>query len=196
MRRAFCLLILAAVQTVMAAENNVGPGSPSEPLRYMGPPLPQPYASDGGLRLAVGVQTYQVFRASRLHSELSDGQGWTYNHGPMLTYWIGHFYLEYTSSPKDETAWPTQAMMTTSPDGRRWTTPVVTFPAFDGKAKDGKPVQAHSSHRMGFFPAPNGRLLAISHYGTWNTDTPGTGPGIALREVHEDGTLGPIYFIR
>ena len=112
MRTASCLLILAVVRCVMQAQTT-GPGSASEPLRYVGPPLPQPYASDGGLRLAVGVQSYQVFRASRLHPELSDGRGWTYSHAPMLTYWKGHFYLEFTTSPKDESAWPTQASMTT-----------------------------------------------------------------------------------
>jgi hypothetical protein len=195
MSKASYLLILASVLTVMATDN-VGPGSPSEPLRYVGPPLPQPYASDGGLRLAVGVQSYQVFRASRLYPELSEGRGWTYNHAPMLTYWKGHFYLEFTSSPKDESAWPTQALMTTSPDGRRWTTPEITFPAFDGKAKDGTPIQSPAYQRMGFYPAPNGRLLVISHYGYWSTKAPGTGPGHAVREIHEDGTLGPIYFIR
>src|SRR4051794_8359508 len=39
-----------------------------------------PARADGGLAPAVGVQSFQVFRASRDVPELSDGYGWTYHH--------------------------------------------------------------------------------------------------------------------
>jgi hypothetical protein len=56
------------------------------PVRYVGKALPDPTRPDGGLRPAVGVQNYQVMRATRARPELSDGRGWTFNHAPMLTY--------------------------------------------------------------------------------------------------------------
>jgi hypothetical protein len=49
---------------------------------------------------------------------------------------------------------------------------------------------------MGFYVAPDGRLLVLAFYGKSPAPNDGTGLGRAVREIREDGTLGPIYFIR
>jgi len=181
----FCLLVLVAA--AQAAE---------PPVRYLGKPLPDPTRPDGGLRPVVGVQNYQVFRATRLHPELSDGRGWTYNHAQMITYWRGCFYVEFINSPMDEHGWPTHEVLTSSSDGRHWTMPQIVFPAWESETekKDGLPLRSLIHQRMGFYTAPNGKLLVLSHYGLW--PKPFGGPGHVVREIYDDGSFGPIYFIR
>lgn len=166
------------------------------PVQYVGKPPPDLTRPDGGLRPAVGVHNYQVFRATRARPELSDGRGWTFNHAPMLTWWRGRFYVEFITSPVDEHGWPTHAVLSSSADGRHWTKPRIVFPAWESKTetRDGLPLRSLIHQRMGFFNAPNGRLLVLSHYGIW--DKPFGGPGHVVREVRPDGSFGPIYFIR
>ncbi|MCD8072799.1 MAG: exo-alpha-sialidase, partial [Alistipes sp.] len=50
--------------------------------------------------------------------------------------------------------------------------------------------------RMGFYTAPDGRLLTLAFYG--HTDSPfgKGGIGRVVREIYPDGSFGPIYFIR
>jgi hypothetical protein len=181
----------------MAQEAAVAPGSPSEPIRYIGKEHVVPELADGGLPLAVGVQNYQVLRSSRLYPS-SDGQGWTFFHAPMLAYWHGKFYAEFIASPVMENGIPTEVMMATSRDGRNWSMPEVIFPQWDSYQDPRRPLRSQLHERMGFYGAPNGKLLVLSHYGFWDNQKNHIfgGPGHVLREVHEDGSLGPIYFIR
>ncbi len=166
------------------------------PVRYLGKPLPDPARPDGGLRPVVGVQNYQVFRATRSHPELSDGRGWTYNHAQMITYWKGRFCIEFINSPMDEHGWPTHAVLTSSADGQHWIQPQIVFPAWESEkeTREGQPVRSLIHQRMGFYTAPNGKLLVLSHYGIW--PKPFAGPGHVVREVREDGSFGPIFAIR
>ena len=166
---------------------------------------------DGGLRHVVGASCYQVTRANRAHPELADGAGNTYNHGPDLTYWRGHFYLQYLSNPVDEHIGAGQSFLVKSKDGMHWdppqvSFPVVTVPAGEYHCGDGtvitvpeeKPAFMHQ--RMAFFHASDDRLLVTGFYGhaphhdicPWQH----YGMGRAVREIHEDGTLGPPHFIR
>jgi hypothetical protein len=149
-------------------------------------------AADGGLRPVVGVQNIQVVRANRTAPDHADGLGHTYLHQPMLAYWRGKFYLEYLSAPRNEHDPATVNSLTTSTDGYHWSTPRVIFPAF--KLPDGTETIAHQ--RMGFYVAPDDRLLALGFYGKYPTPNDGTGIGRAVREILADGSLGPIYFIR
>src|SRR6187551_1411278 len=48
-----------------------------------------PDRPDGGLPPAVGVQSFQVFRASRDVPELTDDRGWTYHHHVDMACWKG-----------------------------------------------------------------------------------------------------------
>jgi len=54
--------------------------------------------------------------------------------------------------------------------------------------------------RMGFYVAPNGRLLALAFYSYCahprTSPNAGNGLGRVVREIYKDGTFGPIYFIR
>lgn len=188
---------LANPETALG-QNHAKVGGPLEPLRYIGDAKPDPHLSDAGLPWAVGVQNYQVLRASRLFSDLSDGQGWTFHHAQTLVYWKGKFYAEFIASPVQENGLPTNVMMANSPDGRNWSMPIVIFPQWNDYKDPQHPIRSQLHQRMGFFVAPNGKLLVISHYGLWNkqeNDIFG-GPGHVAREVHEDGSLGPIYFLR
>jgi len=162
-------------------------------------------AADGGLRPVVGVQNIQVVRANRTAPDHVDALKHTYLHAPMLAWWHGKFFLEYLSAERNEHDNPTVTSLTTSPDGLHWSTPRVVFPAF--ALPDGSQTINHQ--RMGFYAAGGperaagpelvertGRLLVLAFYGKHPAPNDGTGLGRAVREIHEDGTFGPIYFIR
>jgi hypothetical protein len=161
------------------------------PIRYLG--TEQADAThEGGLRWAVGVKSWQAFRANRSHPEQADGFGWTYNHAPMLAYWRGRFWIEYLSAPIHENRGPMHTLLMSSADGIHWDSPRVVFPELP--AINGQTVEVHQ--RMGFYVAPEGRLLVLGFYGWEKHPNDGKGIGRTVREVRADGSFGPIYFIR
>ena len=174
-------------------------GTEMEPVSYIGGEICNPRLHEGGLRYAIGTENIQVMRANRLHPEKADGFGWTYNHAQNITYWNGMFYLQYLSNPSDEQQPPGHTYLVTSKDGRNWGKPFVVFPVY--KAPEGvaipKPYYGYIMHqRMGFYTAPNGRLLVVGFYGHSYDPFKEGGIGRVVREMYKDGTMGPIYFIR
>ncbi|MDW7695127.1 hypothetical protein R9C00_28945 [Flammeovirgaceae bacterium SG7u.111] len=174
-------------------------GSVTEPVRYIGGNTIDPSVHEGRLRYAIGTENIQVLRANREHPELADGFGWTYNHAPNLAYWEHTFFLQYLSNPKDEHVAPGHTMLVTSENGRQWEKPKVVFPAYE--APEGVAIpegyNGYMMHqRMGFYVAPNDRLLVLGFYG--HTDHPfgKGGIGRVVREVKKDGSFGQIYFLR
>ncbi len=166
-------------------------GGPDEPVRYVGSDVVDAN-HEGGLRIAVGVKSWQAFRANREHPEQAEDSGWTYNHAPMLAYWNNRFWLEYLSGPVHENKGHGQTLLLSSADGVNWDKPIVAFPPY--RMPDGTLAMPHQ--RMGWFVAPNGRLLLLGFFGVPNHPNDGTGIGRLVREVSPDGTLRPIYFIR
>lgn len=162
----------------------------------------------GQLRPVVGVRARQVLRANRTQPELAEGTGWTYNHAPMLAYWKDKFYLEYLSCPVHEHVPPGQTLLVTSLDGWDWSKPEVLFPIYQLESEfvyaDGERLPSGTycvmHQRMGFYNAANDRLLALGFYGFCPDPSvsPNNGRGIGrvVREIMEDGSFGPIYFIR
>ena len=174
-------------------------GTIKEPVRYVGGVSIDPSVHEGRLRYAIGTESRQTMRANRTHPEYSDGYGWTYNHAPDLCYWNGKFYQEYLSNPVDEHIAPGQTLVITSADGRNWEKPEVVFPPY--KAPDGVKIPAgytgYMMHqRMGFYIAPDGRLLVLAFYGHTEDPFLKGGIGRVVREAYKDGTYGPIFFIR
>jgi hypothetical protein len=177
-----------------------------EPVRYIGDLQPEKTHFDGRLPHALGVHNIQVFRANRAHPPGGGAVGFTYNHQPYLAYWNNRFYLQFLSGLANEHEPPTFTSVTISADGRTWSPPRVVFPEYVLPAidSDGTRIPAGMfavmHQRMGFYTAPNGRLLTLGFYGY--TATPqhspnaGNGLGRVVREIHADGSLGPIYFIR
>lgn len=182
-----CALGLAA-PAVRSAEP---PGGPAEPVRYTGTEQATP-DHEGGLRLAVGVKSWQAFRANRAHPELAEDHGWTYNHAPMLAWWNDRFWIQYLSAPVHENKGHGQTLIMSSADGVNWDKPRVAFPPY--RLPDGTLAVPHQ--RAGWFVAPNGRLLTTGFFGIPNHPNDGTGIGRLVREVRRDGSLGPIHFIR
>ncbi len=166
-------------------------GGPDEPVRYVGGESADPN-HEGGLRLAVGVKHWQAFRGNRAHPEQAEDFGWTYNHAPMLAWWNDRLWLQYLSGPVHENKGHGHTLILSSADGISWDKPRVAFPTY--RMPDGTLGMPHQ--RMGWYVAPNGRLLTIGFYGIPNHPNDGTGIGRLVREVHRDGTLGPIHFIR
>lgn len=148
---------------------------------------------DGRLAPVVGVENYQVFRSNREHPEMAGGLKRTYIHAPMLCYWKGTYYLEFLAAPVNEHDPNTVTLMTSSVDGRSWEAPQILFPAFKPKGDDHLTI---SHQRMGFYVSKDNRLLILSFYGTYPSPNEGLGVGRAVREVHADGRVGPLYFIR
>lgn len=174
------------------------PGGPEEPVRVENAGIDLS-VHDGRLRPAIGVENVQVMRANRTQRELSDGHGWTYNHAPMLAHWNGRFYLHYLSNPVAEHLPPGQTMLVTSPDGRSWDKPRLLFPVYHVRPGSVSSVEsgvAMMHQRMGFYVAPNGRLLALGFYGRAPVYYGANGIGRVVREIFQDGTFGPIHFIR
>ena len=180
----------------------------AETVHYSGNTLSSVDYHHGRLIPAVGVHNRQVFRANREHPEMADDSGWTYNHAPMLAYWNKTFYLEYLSDRVGESVPPGQTLLLTSGDGITWSAkPVVLFPPYripDGTTKEGHPGVANNlfsvmHQRMGFYVSKHNRLLALGFYGICLDphDDPNDGKGIGrvVREIHADGSFGPIYFI-
>ncbi|NQV31813.1 MAG: hypothetical protein HQ515_03920 [Phycisphaeraceae bacterium] len=161
------------------------------PVRYIGEDQAD-HTHDGGLRWAVGVKSWQAMRANRTNPELADDFGWTYNHGPMLAYWQGRFWIEYLSGPMHENRGPMHTLLMSSPDGVHWDKPRVVFPEYT--TPDGRIFEVHQ--RMGFYVAPDGRMLVLGFYGPERSPNGGGGMGRTVREVNADSSLGPIYFIR
>ena len=161
------------------------------PLTYTGPTEVAPTA-DGGLPPVVGVHNIQVYRANRSAPLHADGLTHTYLHAPMLCHWRGRFYLQYLSGPVNEHDHPTVTSLTSSADGLTWDAPRLLFPAV--KLPDGTETVAHQ--RMGFYVAPDGRLLTLSFYGKAPSPNDGSGPGRVVREILPDGALGPIHVLR
>jgi len=170
-------------------------GGLHEPVRYVGGPLVDSNAHDGRLRPAVGVETIQVMRANRSQPKLADEFGFTYNHAPMIVYWNGRFFIEYLSNPVGEHIAPGQSLLCRSTDGRHWSSPKVTFPIYNLRPPD-KPGTAMMHQRMGFFIAPDGRLLVLAFYGHAPDPFGPGGIGRVVREIDKDGSFGPIYFLR
>lgn len=184
--------LLAVALTVCTSTLAAAPaGGPEEPVRYVGSESAD-FSHEGGLRLAVGVKNWQAFRANRAHPEQAEGYGWTYNHAPMLAYWNNRFWIQYLSGPVHENKGHGQTLVLSSADGVNWDKPQVAFPPY--RMPDGTLGMPHQ--RMGWFVAPNGRLLTLGFFGLPNHPNDGTGIGRLVREVRRDGTLGPIHFLR
>ncbi len=190
----FLVLYITGNQTIVAQT-----GSTAEPVRYIGGVSIDPSKHEGGLRYAIGVENIQTMRANRTHPEYSDDCGWTYNHASNLAYWNGTFYQQYLSNPVDEHVPPGQTLLIISKDGRNWEKPQVIFPPY--QAPEGVQIPdgytGYMMHqRMGFYVAPNGRLLTIAFYAHSEHPFKEGGIGRVVREIYKDGSWGPIYFIR
>ncbi|MHC4213318.1 MAG: hypothetical protein ACYSWP_08105 [Planctomycetota bacterium] len=180
--------------------------SAAEPIRYVGSEQTDKAYFDGALRHAVGVHCYQAFRANRTKPFEPGPVGWTYNHQPYLTWWNNQFYLQYLSNLVEEHEPPGRTLVMTSKDGRNWTNPTVVFPVYplDEIVREKEYIKAGTfsvmHQRMGFYIAPNGRLLTLAFYSFCETlkgsPNGGKGLGRVVREIYKDGSLGPIYFIR
>ena len=186
-------------------------------IHYTGTTMADPSRHDGGLSPVVGVHNIQTMRANREHPSRENGDGWTYNHQPMMAYWNNKFYLHYLSDPAEEHVPPSRTMMQTSADGYTWSAPQVLFPEYDvpeGYTKANytpkpenqypdvylqKPLKAIMHQRVGWYVSKGGILLATGNYGVAldRKDDPNDGNGIGrvVREVKKDGSLGPVYFI-
>ena len=148
---------------------------------------------NGGLRPVVGVKNIQVVRANRTHPEHQDALNDTYLHAPMLAYWHGYFHLDYLSAPINEHETPTQTSYTRSVDGVHWQSPP---PAFSGVCvARWQPDLESPAHE--FYTSPLMTVfLATAFYGMAPKPNDGSGIARAVREIFDDGSFGPVYFIR
>ncbi len=197
------------VMTFAAALFSVGSLTAQELIHYTGTELSDPNAHDGRLSPVVGVHNIQTMRANREKPSASNGNGWTYNHQPMMAYWNGRFYMHYLSDPVDEHVPPSVTFLQTSADGYTWTDPVELFPVYEvpeGFRKSDLPYVAEKGtkaimhQRVGFYVSKSGKLIAMGNYGIClhkKEDDPNDGNGIGrvVREIKADGSFGPIYFI-
>lgn len=180
--------------------------SKNEPVVYTGQLNPNKQFFDGGLPHAVGVHHIQAFRANREHPSDPGETGFTYNHQPYLAYWNGKFYLQFLQAFFEEHHPPTRIELITSEDGVTWSEPVIAFPEYTLPEihDDTRLIKAGTKsvmhQRMGFYVAPNGKLLISGFYSycatPYNSPNAGDGLGRVIREIKKDGTMGPVFFIR
>jgi len=197
------ILLCLAAATILNLNNTFA----QDRIHYTGTELSNPTYHDGQLAPVVGVHNIQVVRANREYPDVSNGNGWTYNHQSMLAYWNGRFYMQYLADPVDEHVPPSHTLLMSSEDGYNWTNPDVVFPPYkvpDGYKKPerndvAKDLIAIMHQRVGFYVSKSGRLLTMGYYGVAfdKKDDPNDGNGIGrvVREIKKDGSYGPIYFI-
>ena len=195
-----CVQLLSASTLLIAQQLDT--------VRYIGKTLSNIDYHHGQLSPALGVHNIQVMRARRTDTTARAGYGWTYNHAPMICYWNNRFYLEYLSNPVGEHVPPGQTLLMRSENGYEWSDPKIVFPPYkipDGTVKEGKKDTAKNLYavmhqRVGFYVSTDNRLLIQGYYGMviGQKDDPNDGNGIGrvVREVNQDGSLGPVYFIR
>ena len=82
-------------------------------------------------------------------------------------------------------------MITSSPDGKNWDKPRIVFPLYFITDSNAAIIYQFMHQRMGFYVAPDGRLLTIGFYG----DPYGDGIGRVVREIYPNNEMGPVYFI-
>lgn len=117
--------------------------------------------------------------------------------------------MEYLSNPVSEHVPPGHTLLTVSEDGVVWEKPQVVFPAiripagvYHNPVAPELPPDSYAvmHQRMGFYEAPNGKLLVLGFYGICPTyrvhPNDGNGIGRVVREIHRDGGWGPIYYLR
>ena len=175
-------------------------------VHYSGTTIARSERHDGGLKPVVGVHSIQTMRGEK---------PWTYNHQPMIAYCYGKFWLHFLTDPRHEHEAPGKTMLQTSEDGYTWTNPIELFPEYpvpEGWTKEGKDLPAAHDlkavmhQRVGWYvyrsdkgKAASEKLIATGNYGICLTmkDDPNDGNGIGrvVREVKQDGSLGPIYFV-
>ena len=192
---------------IMAAMMLATGAQAQDRIHYTGTELSNPQRHDGGLSPVVGVHNIQTLRANREKPSQANGDGWTYNHQPMMVYWQGCFYMHYLCDPVDEHVPPSRTMLQTSKDGYQWTDPVILFPEYpvpDGYTKPGRQDKAQgltaiAHQRVGWYVAKDGTLLAMGNYGVAldKKDDPNDGNGIGrvVREIKVDGSMGEVFFI-
>ena len=178
---------------------------------YIGKRRPNPDYHHGQLLPARGVCCYQVTRANRTHPEEDDGVGGTYKHGADMAYWKGKFYVHYLTNPYSEHTGAGSSVLAISADGIHWgrfrkAFPPYKIPECKVTDRDGQET-VHSGEeyavvhqRVGFYRASDDRLLLLGFYGwspkPWMIPWDKRGIGRVVRELYEDGSMGPIYFIR
>ena len=181
----------------------------NQPLIYKGKREPDKRFFDGRMPHAVGVHSFQAFRANRNHpvNPGPQGKGWTYSHQPYLAYWNGKFYLQFLNDKVGEGIPPSRTLVLTSKNGEHWSRPFTVFPEYPLSKQQIKKwnlpagTDAAMHQRMGFYVAPNGVLLTSGFYGSGYSAPRGKSPehghgiGRVVRQIHKDGSLGPIYFI-
>jgi len=206
------LIVILSLIWMMMTGCTEKPEAPSqvsiedEPVKYIGDRQPDKRFYDGALPHAVGVHHYQAFRANRSYPAEGGSFGWTYNHQPFLAYWNGKYFVQYLSDRFQEHTPPGRTLLMISEDGRQWADPVVVFPEYELpeiKFKEyliAAGTKAVMHQRMGFYVAPNGKLLTSAFYSFCATPrhspNAGNGLGRVVREIRDNSTFGPIYFIR
>ncbi|MFC2133973.1 hypothetical protein ACFLTH_05095 [Bacteroidota bacterium] len=203
------VLIILIISVYANAQTKTPPSfedSKNEPVKYIGKINPDKKYFDGNLPHAVGVHHYQVYRANRQKPLEGDTQGWTYNHQPFLSYWKGKFYVQYLSDLYQEHTPPGKTLIVVSENGRDWSKPKVAFPDYTLPEIKFEEIhlpagtKAVMHQRMGFYVAPNGKLLTLAFYSYCPSPryspNAGNGLGRVVREIKKDGSFGPIYFIR
>jgi hypothetical protein len=175
----------------------------SDPIVYTGPNNVDFDVPDGGLRVAVGVQNYQILRAFREDPAHNDGFGWTYHHSPMMQFWNDVMYVLCNSSPKDEDTTEGHVLLMTSSDlGATWTFPLLLFETLSVVENNTK-QSTINNHRIGFWTSPSSRrLYAMTAYypGIYGNSADGDDLerkwyGYAIREVRSPTEFGPAHFV-
>jgi len=199
-------LLLFSLLTASCAQSKSDPMS--DRIHFTGTTMSNVDYHHGQLAPAIGVHNVQIMRANRAKPESSDGYGWTYNHAPMIAYWNNTFFVEYLSDSISEHIPPCHTLLVRSSDGVNWSRPEVIFPKYkipDGFKKPGSEVAAKDAiavmhQRVGFYVSSHNKLLALAYYGIalFPKDDPNDGMGVGrvVREIKEDGSFGPIYFLR
>ena len=181
------LALFSGLRT-QAADQSVAAEKGGEPLRIDAPKLAKLNfdLSTGGLPVAPGLETYTVIRSDREHPERAEGLGWTYQHHPDMAAWHGRLYVGWNSCERDEDAWPSRELYSSSTNGNDWAEPAEMFPQ-----------GVSTPLRIYFYLAPNGRMLVIAGLRVSHDRTSERKKGaLVVRELRAYHALGGVFTLR
>jgi hypothetical protein len=104
----------------------------------------------------------------------------TYNHGPMVTFWAGLYWMEWYNGAKTESV-RNRVLFSTSADAITWSVPKVMFNTTGSKGLENEPAITIE-----------GRRYSVA--GSWDVDmVDGNTP--LMRRVLSPDILGPVFWL-
>ena len=146
-------------------------------------PVPDPHKNaSAGLPPVPDATHIEVYSAGPTSKPNPFG---LYNHGPMITFFAGKYWMSWYNSPRDEDKFK-RSVFATSPDGESWSAPQVLFDNFTLPGEENGPWTILGDGDGARLYTQSGTKDAGLHIETIAS---------VMRRVGADGSLGPVFWL-